>query len=102
MTSGQKSLLITVAVALVVGLSAGAYLLGKAGGEDLDAARAISSAVAERDGTTKGRAQGYNVGETQGYKEAYPPAYKAAYRKSFEDAGQPPPEDITVPASTLP
>jgi hypothetical protein len=62
------------------------YLVGKSGGEDLDAARAAGAAQGRQQvspsATRRGYAQGLRAGRREGYKQTYRRTYRAAYGKA--------------------
>ena len=92
-----------MAIAIVVAVGAGGYLIGRSSGEDLDAAAAAGSragkAAAARDGRQEGYAQGLRLGRKRGYEAAFPEAYQAAYARQFRAAEVDPPTRIVVPES---
>jgi hypothetical protein len=100
----NRGLFVGVAVVAVLLLAAGSYLLGKASGEDLDAARSAGSAAGQQAGAAKGAEQGYSSGHARGqrqaYRASYTTAYKVAYGNAFDDAGLTPPDEITVPSAS--
>jgi hypothetical protein len=67
---------------LAVGSGVGAYFIGKASGEDLDAARAAG----DRQGQREGAARGTKVGYDQGYKEGRKAGYRQTYKKAYDRA----------------
>lgn len=72
----RKYALATAGVALVL-LVAG-WLIGSAGGADIDAAKAAGAKA----GTVVGKKEGTRQGFKSGYKKGYRTSYKAAYLKA--------------------
>src|SRR5688500_18912344 len=96
----RRAALIVASAALLGGLGAGGYALGKSSGEDLDAASAEGTAQGQLKGAAKGAeegyAEGFATGREQGYDRTYDDAYRAAYTQAFEDAGLEAPDQIKV------
>jgi len=86
--AGRRTPRVLVAV-LVIALLAAAggaagYLLGKSGGEDLDAARASGERAGQREGAARGAERGYDQGFRQGRRAGYKETYKKTYDKTYE------------------
>lgn len=79
----------TVAVALALGLTAllGGYLVGHAGGKDLDAARQAGTSQGKHESTAATRRDGYDNGYTAGQKAGYDETYDKAYKTAYKQAG---------------
>lgn len=83
----------TVATIVLVSLAvgAGAYLLGKGSGADVEQARLEGEAAGKQAGAIEGAAQGYAAGfkkgRETGFRKAYIPAYRLYYKRAYEQAG---------------
>ena len=87
--SRVKTLAAIAGVALLAAAAGvGAYFVGKASGEDLDAARAAGTAQGQRYGSARGTERGYDEGFKQGrragYRETYKKAYDSAHKKAVQ------------------
>jgi hypothetical protein len=80
MTAVEQRRWALAVLATSVVLLAGGYLVGHAGGADIDAARAAGTRAGTVDGRRQGRLQGYRAGYRKGYRTAYRAAYGRARR----------------------
>ena len=78
-----------LAVAVALGLTAalGGYLVGRTGGEDLDAARQAGTIQGKHESTAAARRDGYDQGYKEGKKAGYKETYKKAYKTAYKEAG---------------
>jgi hypothetical protein len=65
-------------------LGTGAYFVGRATGDDIDAARSAAQREGQAVGEQRGRKSGLRAGKRDGYSDAYRKAYRRAYRSAFE------------------
>lgn len=81
---------------VVVVIAAAGFLVGRSGGEDLDAER-VSGAAA---GASRGQVAGTKSGKALGVEETFPAAYKrgytVAYKQPFSSEGLDVPKKVTV------
>jgi hypothetical protein len=77
---------VAVAVALALTALLGGYLVGHAGGKDLDVARKAGTTQGKQESTAASRRTGYDngykAGQKAGYEETYDKAYKTAYKQA--------------------
>ena len=97
----------TVAAIVLASLAAGAgaYLLARGSGTDVEQARLEGQVAGREAGAIEGAAQGYSTGfqkgRLRGFRKAYVPAYRIYYKRAFEQAGLDVPSneqfDVPVP-----
>ena len=105
MSTPRVSLRLVIAVlgvaVVLAGLGAGAYFVGRSGGEDLAAARAAGTSAGSKAGRQRGEHRGYATGFQRGrayaFAGAYDDAFRHAYARAFWDIGVPPPLHLNVP-----
>jgi hypothetical protein len=76
-TELQRRYALAVFISSVL-LLIGGYLIGHAGGSDVDAARAAGASR----GAALGKKQGTKEGRAAGFKKGYKLSYKAAYKRA--------------------
>lgn len=87
-----------------IAVGAGAYLIGKGTGNDVDQARLEGETAGKQAGAMEGAAEGYAAGfrkgRERGFRKAYASAYRVYYKRAFEQVGLDVPRarDIDVPA----
>ena len=88
---GRAAAIVLGLIVIALACGVGAYLVGKSGGENLDAAKAAGQAAGHVAGRTEGSRQGFaagfKAGRRAGFKLAYAPAFKHAYEDAFDEAG---------------
>lgn len=84
-TALQKRYALILATACAALLFVG-FLIGNAGGADLDAARAAGTKAGEVVGKKQGKEQGYDAGYKKGYRTSYKAAYERAKRGDADAA----------------
>ena len=83
-SSGATRWALVLALAALAG--AGGYLVGRSGGEDLDAARAAGEKKGQAEGAAQGAQRGFEEGFAEGRKTGYRETYKKARRAAYERA----------------
>lgn len=100
---GQKVLVVSGVVLLLLLVGAAGYVIGKGSGDDVDAARLEGELRGKQAGAVAGATKGYAAGFKKGRDTAFDKAYRASYirnyRRAYEKAGMEPPKpgQIEVP-----
>lgn len=100
---GQKVLIVSGVVAIILMVGAAGYLIGKGTGEDIDSARLEGEFAGRKAGAVEGAVKGYAAGFKRGrdiaFEKAYSASYRRNYRRAYEEAGMDPPKakNIQVP-----
>jgi flagellar biosynthesis/type III secretory pathway protein FliH len=90
--AAQRRRVLAAVVGIGICAALGGYFVGRAGGEDLDAARDKGTLQGTHESTGAARRDGYDAGfksgRKAGYKQTYKKAYKDAYKTATTEAGQ--------------